>query len=38
MFLLKIYIYLTKFPMLPVTLSWIIQNQQNADLDHLIYG
>ena len=24
-------LYLTKFPMLPVTLSWISQNQQNAD-------
>ena len=38
MFLLKIDIYLTKFPTLPVTPSWIIQNQQNADWDHLIYG
>ena len=24
-------IYLTKFPTLPVSLSWIFQNQQNAD-------
>ena len=29
------YIYLTKFPTLPVTLSWIIQNQQHGDQYHL---
>ena len=31
-------IYLTKFPKLPVILSWIIPNQQNADLYHLNHG
>ena len=30
------YIYLT--PKLPVTLSWIIQNQQNTDKYHLNHG